>query len=44
VEQNADTALSIANHGHVLETREDIPSAEAKQLFSEEKVKQFALG
>ncbi len=38
MEQNADIALSVAKHVHVLETGEDTPSGEAKQLLSEEKV------
>jgi len=44
VEQNAEIALSIANYGYVLETGEVILSGEAKQLLSEEKVKQAYLG
>ena len=44
VEQNAAIALSIANHGYVLETGEVVLSGEAKQLLTEEKVKQAYLG
>jgi branched-chain amino acid transport system ATP-binding protein len=44
VEQNADIALGVANHGHVLETGEDTLSRETKQLLSEEKVNQLTLG
>jgi len=44
VEQNAAIALSIADHGYVLETGEVVLSGEAKQLLSEEKVKQAYLG
>jgi branched-chain amino acid transport system ATP-binding protein len=44
VEQNADIALSITNHGYVLETGEVILSDEAKQLLAEEKVNQAYLG
>ena len=44
VEQNAAIALSIADHGYVMETGEVVLSGEAKQLLSEEKVKQAYLG
>ena len=44
VEQNAAVALNIAHHGYVLETGEIILSGEARQLLSEEKVKQAYLG
>jgi branched-chain amino acid transport system ATP-binding protein len=44
VEQNAAIALSIANHGYVLETGEITLSGEARQLLMEEKVKQAYLG
>jgi branched-chain amino acid transport system ATP-binding protein len=44
VEQNAAIALGIANHGYVLETGEVVLAGEAKQLLSEEKVKQAYLG
>jgi branched-chain amino acid transport system ATP-binding protein len=44
VEQNAAEALNIAHHGYVLETGEIILSGEARQLLSEEKVKQAYLG
>jgi branched-chain amino acid transport system ATP-binding protein len=44
VEQNAAVALSIANHGYVLETGEIVLAGEAKQLLSEEKIKQAYLG
>jgi branched-chain amino acid transport system ATP-binding protein len=44
VEQNAAVALSIADHGYVMETGEVVLSGEAKQLLSEEKVKQAYLG
>jgi len=44
VEQNAAIALSIANHGYVLETGEVVLSGEAHKLLSEEKVKQAYLG
>jgi branched-chain amino acid transport system ATP-binding protein len=44
VEQNAAVALSIANHGYVLETGEVVLSGEAKQLLTEERVKQAYLG
>ena len=44
VEQNAAIALSIADHGYVLETGEVVLSGEAKQLLSEENVKQAYLG
>jgi branched-chain amino acid transport system ATP-binding protein len=44
VEQNAAVALSIANHGYVLETGEVVLAGEAKQLLSEERVKQAYLG
>lgn len=44
VEQNAAIALSIATHGYVLETGEVVLAGEAKQLLSEEKVKQAYLG
>lgn len=44
VEQNAAIALSIANHGYVLETGEVVLAGEAQQLLSEEKVKQAYLG
>jgi len=44
VEQNAAIALNIAHHGYVLETGEIILSGEARQLLSEEKVKQAYLG
>jgi branched-chain amino acid transport system ATP-binding protein len=44
VEQNAAIALSIADHGYVMETGEVVLSGEAKQLLSEEKVKQVYLG
>ena len=44
VEQNAAIALSIANHGYVLETGEVVLAGEAKQLLTEEKVKQAYLG
>jgi branched-chain amino acid transport system ATP-binding protein len=44
VEQNAEIALRIANHGYVLETGEVVLAGEAKQLLSEEKVKQAYLG
>ena len=44
VEQNAAVALNIASHGYVLETGEVVLSGEARQLLSEEKVKQAYLG
>jgi len=44
VEQNAAIALNIAHQGYVLETGEIILSGEARQLLSEEKVKQAYLG
>jgi branched-chain amino acid transport system ATP-binding protein len=44
VEQNAAVALNIAHHGYVLETGEIVLSGEARQLLSEEKVKQAYLG
>jgi len=44
VEQNAAVALSIADHGYVLETGEVVLSGEAQKLLSEEKVKQAYLG
>ena len=44
VEQNAAVALSIANHGYVLETGEIVLAGEAKKLLSEERVKQAYLG
>jgi len=44
VEQNAAIALSIANHGYVLETGEIVLAGEAKRLLSEERVKQAYLG
>ena len=44
MEQNAEIGLNIANHGYVLETGEVILSGEAKQLLSEEKVKEAYMG
>jgi len=44
VEQNASVALNIAHHGYVLETGEIVLSGEARQLLSEEKIKQAYLG
>jgi branched-chain amino acid transport system ATP-binding protein len=44
VEQNAQVALNIAHHGYVLETGEIVLSGEARQLLSEEKIKQAYLG
>lgn len=44
VEQNAAVALGIAHRGYVLETGEIVLSGEAKQLLTEEKVKQAYLG
>jgi branched-chain amino acid transport system ATP-binding protein len=44
VEQNAAVALSIANHGYVLETGEVVLAGEAQQLLAEERVKQAYLG
>ena len=44
VEQNAAIALDSANYGYVLETGEIILSGEARQLLSEEKVKEAYLG
>jgi branched-chain amino acid transport system ATP-binding protein len=44
VEQNAAVALNIAHHGYVLETGEIVLSGEARQLLSEEKIKQAYLG
>lgn len=44
VEQNAAIALGIAHRGYVLETGEIVLSGEAKQLLTEEKVKQAYLG
>jgi branched-chain amino acid transport system ATP-binding protein len=44
VEQNAAIALDIADYGYVLETGEIILSGEARQLLSEEKVKEAYLG
>jgi len=44
VEQNAAVALSIADHGYVLETGEVALSGEARQLLKEEKIKQAYLG
>jgi len=44
VEQNAAVALQIAHYGYVLETGEVVLSGEAKELLTQDKVKQAYLG
>ncbi len=44
VEQNAGVALRIAHHGYILETGEIVLAGEARQLLSEDRVKQAYLG
>lgn len=44
VEQNAAMALSIADHGYVLETGKVVMDGEARQLLQNDDVKEFYLG
>ena len=44
VEQNANMALSIAEHGYVLETGKVVMSKPARELLEDEDVREFYLG
>ena len=44
VEQNAMMALSIADHGYILETGKVVMDKPAKELLSDEDVREFYLG
>jgi branched-chain amino acid transport system ATP-binding protein len=44
VEQNATMALSIANHGYVLETGKVVMDGPAQRLLADDDVKEFYLG
>jgi branched-chain amino acid transport system ATP-binding protein len=44
VEQNASMALSIAEHGYVMETGKVVMSKPARELLEDEDVKEFYLG
>ena len=44
IEQNATMALSIANHGYVLETGKVVMNGEARELLANDDVKEFYLG
>ena len=44
IEQNAMMALSIANHGYIMDTGKIVMDGEAKKLLADEDVKEFYLG
>jgi branched-chain amino acid transport system ATP-binding protein len=44
IEQNATMALSIANHGYIMETGKMVMDGEAQKLLNDEDVKEFYLG
>ncbi len=44
IEQNATMALSVANHGYVLETGKVVMDGEATKLLADDDVKEFYLG
>ena len=44
IEQNASMALSIANHGYIMETGKMVMDGDAAKLLADEDVKEFYLG
>ena len=44
IEQNANMALSIANHGYIMETGKLVMDGEPEKLLKDEDVKEFYLG
>jgi branched-chain amino acid transport system ATP-binding protein len=44
IEQNATMALSIANHGYVMETGKMVMDGPAQKLLADDDVKEFYLG
>jgi len=44
IEQNATMALSIANHGYIMETGKMVMDGAAGKLLKDEDVKEFYLG